>query len=469
MNLILGHLEDATNTRVLDAIRWEASPEYQRRISEASQVGVERVMDELGEYRPLWNEFETALVNKIGLTIARTNSFTNPLSEFKRGTLSFGDTIEEIEVGLLKAYNYDPKRDYGGEVLFSRELPEVQSNYHRLNRQDMYKVTVNRPLLQRAFLEDSGLSSYTAKLMEAPSKSDEWDEFLLMTKLFSIYEEKGGFFKVNIPDLTDFSSSKADAETALRKIRAMADTIPYISTRYNAAHMPVSANRDELILFTTPEVKSSIDVNALAAAFHIDRANVPNRIIPVPQEYFRMDGTQAILTTKDFFVVVDNDYAADSQWNPANRHMNHFLHHWQTISASRFVPAIEFTTLPGTDVIEVIPVIDSITAITTVDVNGSAVTTVEPGMVYQLTPTVTTTPADAADWWRMGVRLVLTGNTSARTSLSDSGVLQLSGLEQAETLVVTAIDLNNAETELSISLTVAGENTPVWPATGETP
>ena len=78
-------LENATNEVVLDAIRYDASPDYQRRISEAAKVGLERVLSQLGEYRPLWNEFEQALVNKIGTTIAQVKSWSNPLQEFKTG------------------------------------------------------------------------------------------------------------------------------------------------------------------------------------------------------------------------------------------------------------------------------------------------------------------------------------------------------------------------------------------------
>lgn len=463
MNQQLGWLEDATNERVLDAIRYEASPDYQRRIPEATQVGMQRVLELLDEFRPQWNEFEVSLVNKIGTTIARTASWENPMREFKTGMLTHGDTIEEIEVGLLRAYNMDPKRDYGEKALFERELPEVQTNYHRVNRQDMYKVTVNEQILKRAFLQDSGLSAFASKLVQAPIKSDNWDEFLLMTRTFHEYERKGGFFKVNVPDVSSPTSTEADAKVVLRRVREMADRLAFISTRYNAAHMPVFADVNDLVLFTTPEFKGAIDVNALAAAFNIERANVPTRIITVPKEHFNIDGAQAVLTTRDFFIVADQLMRMENQWNPVNLHMNYFWHHWQIVSASRFVPAVLFTTQPGSDVIEVVPTVDSIAAIASTDVDGETVTSVAPGMVYQFTPSITTTPADATDWWNLGIRMTLTGNTSARTHLSDSGVLTVSQTEEAENLTITAFDVNNEATTLEVVMPVAGENPAVWP------
>ena len=469
MNVNLGWLQDATNERVLDAIRYEASGDYQRRIPEAAQVGVQRVLKELGEYKPVWNEFESALVNKIGATIGRTQSWTNPLAQFKHGMLEFGDTIEEVEVGLLRAYNIDPQVDYGEKMLFGRELPEVQSNYHRVNRKDMYKFTTNETMLKRAFLNDGGLGAYVSKLMLTPIKSDNWDEFLLMCQLFPEYDNNGGFFRVNVPDITGDNPTQEDVRTNLRRIRGVAETITFISTRYNAAHMPVFADLDDLVLFCTPEYRAAMDVDALAAAFNMERADVPSRIITVPKERFDIDGAQAILTTKDFFIVADVEMANESLYNPVNRHTNYFWHHAQIISASRFVPAVVFTTLPGTDVVEIMPEVTGITALTVTDVDNQTVTTVAPGMIYSVTPSITTTPADALDWWRLGIRLVLSGNTSPRTFLSDSGTLRLSGSEAADKLTITAFAVENEAVTFSADVTVGEDTVPVWPVTESAP
>src|SRR5699024_10286028 len=200
------------------------------------------------------------LINRIGSVIARNISWQNPLAEFKRGMLEYGDTIEEIQTGLLQAHIYDPDREYLERDLFGTEVPEVQTSFHTVNRQNFYKVTVNQPLLQRAFLADDGLSNFVAQLLEAPSTSDYWDEFLTTVQLFPEYENNGGFWHVNVPDVKDLESSESDAKSALRKMRAMADKLKFISTRYNAAHMPTFADRDDLVVFVSPEFNAAIDV-----------------------------------------------------------------------------------------------------------------------------------------------------------------------------------------------------------------
>src|SRR5690349_838319 len=107
MALDVGVLKPTSNEITLDRIRKGMSPDYQSRIPEATKAGVQATMKALMGYRPARNQFIDALVNRIGLTYAQSVSWSNPLAEFKRGMLGFGDTIEEIQLGLIKAKTYD--------------------------------------------------------------------------------------------------------------------------------------------------------------------------------------------------------------------------------------------------------------------------------------------------------------------------------------------------------------------------
>jgi hypothetical protein len=460
-------LKPTANEILLDRIRDDASPDYVARIPSATQAGVQATMKALQTYRPQQNEFIDALVNKIALTIIRGTSWTNPLAEFKRGILTGGDTIEEIQVGLIKAKTYDPARDELEKELFGTAPIEVQNNFHRVNRRDRYKVTVNQPLLMQAFNKPMGLSSFAAQIMSAPGTSDQWDEFLLMCQLFAEYESNGGYFKVGIRDITneDSPTLEADAKNVLTKFRAMAGTLKFISTQYNAARMPISAQPDELILFVTPEFNAVLDVEALAGAFNVDKMATSGRIIEIPAEQFGISGAQALMTTKDFFVVADELFETASMWNPASLQNNYWLHRWQVISASRFVPAILFTTEGGDEVIKLNPAVTALDAITVTAADGTTVTGVNRGERYQLnTATVTTGNSD-------GIRWYLTGNTSPRTYISQTGVLTVGG-DEGGTLVATATSTwlnpdNIMQNGAKQSVTLAVSGTPTldaWPS-----
>lgn len=467
-------LKNTSNVAILNAIKYDATLSYQNRIPDATKANVQDVVRNLASYRPHWNEFVDALVNRIGLVIARNQSWTNPLGEFKRGILEYGDTIEEVQTGLLLAHRYDPDREYGEKVLFSQELPDVQSNFHTVDRQEFYKVTINDTLLKRAFLSGSGLSEFASQLMEAPATSDQWDEFILTCSLFSEYEKNGGFFHVKVPDVSNMDSNQADAQGALRKLRAYADNLTFMSTRYNAAHMPMAAKRDELVIFCTPEFQSGIDVNGLAAAFNVSFADAHGRIIPIPQEMFGIDGCQAIMTTRDFFVIADKVFEMTSQYNAASLGTNYFLHRHEVISASRFVPAILFTTNDTEASITINHTVASVAAPVILALSdGTVPTSIARGGMIPLSgqATVTSTPADAVQ--PTAVVWSLTGANSTRTYITQDGVLHCGGDETATSLTVkaTSVYVDPANPRLdsksaTLAIPVTGAMLPAWPEAG---
>ena len=446
---------DAPNAKVLNALRFEATDVYRNRIPVATQANYETVLEKLSTYTPAYNEFVSAFVNKIGLQISKNTSWTNPFAKFKRGILPFGSTIEEYQTGLLNAYVFDPDRDYGEKALFAKERPEVQTSYHTINRQDMYKFSVQRPMLQRAFLTEGGLMGFINDLMEMPTKSDNWDEFILMTRLFAEYEQNGGFFHVLIPDISASDSTQDMARKGLRSIREYAAKLPFISRHYNAAGMPVSADPGDLELFTTPGFQAAIDVEALAALFNVPYAEVPSRITVIPEENMNIPGVQAILTTKDFFVVADTYYDTAQIDNPAGLHTNFFLHHHQIISFSRFVPAIAFSDTMADSITLTEYDITEITGVTIKDWTGTTVTEVERGRSYEIVVTGSVTGGPLAS------DVTLTGAESSHSYVTPS-TLHVAADESATSVTVTVAGLDSAATD-SVTLSVVGDRMVLWP------
>lgn len=462
-------LRDTSNVALLNAIRNEQSGLYQSRVPKATQAGVRDVVENLTRFRPHWNEFVDALINRIGLTIARNKVWTNPLAEFKRGMLTYGDTIQEIQTGLLKSHVYDSDREYLERDVWGTESVPVDVNYHTVNRQEFYKITVNEPLLHRAFLESDGLYKFVNQILEAPTTSDQWDEFTITCQLFAEYERNGGFYKVNVPEISSLESNADEARVALRKMRALADTLPFISTKYNAAHMPTFAKREDMIVFATPEFQAAIDVEALAGAFNVNKADMYGRVITIPREYFNIDGCEAILTTSDFFVIADQLLENRSIQNPASLGTNYFLHHWEVISASRFVPAVMFTT-HATD--ESIVVTEKPVSVT-VELEDSSRNEAVRGGTVAFTATVNPQNEITAGY---GINWSVGEHTSARTFITNNGVLHVGPDEEKAKLAVTAAvvytDPENPRADAitgtyASGITVTGGTAPEWPAKGE--
>jgi hypothetical protein len=474
MAVELRPLQPSHNEAILDAIRNEGTSQYQQRIPNATKAGVQATMKAMNTYNGHYNEFLDALINRIGSVVVRNLSWTNPFSEFKQGMLEYGDTIEEVQVGLLKAFNYKEDHEQMEKDIWGVSRPDVQSNFHTVNRQDTYKITINEAELRRAFLSPTGLYDFITKLMQAPTTSDQWDEFLLMTSLFAEYESNGGFWHVNVPDVRNLTSDSADAKQALRKMRAMADTLLFPSSRYNAAHMPTFAKREDLVIFVSPEYAAAVDVEALAGAFNMDKTSMHGRILPIPQEQIGITNAQAIMTTKDYFVVADQLLENRSIANPMGMYSNYFLHHWQIQSVSRFVPAVMFWTGADDEVIEISPVVDTVAAPLVYNraTPKVAVTTLERGQMYDVDAVVATDPTGGIN---TAVVYTVTGGESARTYVTQDRVLHIGGDETSDGVGLTAtsvwIDPANPSapkvTSTTSTLTITGVMLPQWPASPE--
>jgi hypothetical protein len=442
----------------LNAVRNQQGSDYQNRVPEATQANLRDTVENLWNWLPGRNQVQDALVDQLAMVLYRNTLWSNPLAVFKMGTLEEGETIEEVMVGLIDAVDYDFDRDDLEKEIFGDAPIEVQSRFHKRNRKDRYKFTLNIPGLRTALLGNQ-LGSFVAGVMAAPQTSDQWDEYLLMTRLFKEFDDAGAYHIVNVPDVSEQASDAADSRFLLRRLREYRNTLPFISRVYNPAGMPIAATPDELVLFTTAKADAAMDVEALAAAFNIEKAQANAQKIVLPVEHMGIEGVQAILTTNKFFVVADNLITTTSQFNPAKLTTNYWLHHWQTVSASPFAPLIMFNSeRPSTTISEVVQPTVDIGAFTFTDANGTVeATALKRGTLYNITVEGVTSPAGGVS----ALDLDLTGQTSQFTYITNNGGIYVGPDEDTETLTIRAT-AENGYTETT-TRGVKGDLILPWP------
>lgn len=361
------------NNTIMAGVWLEATNDFQQRIPDPTQHGIAKTVEALFDpmNKNYYNQFLDMLVNRIGATFVRASRWDNPLAAFKGGKLNYGTTIQEIAPKWVKAHSYMDD----DETVFKMERPEVQAAYHSVNREDRYDITIVHDELRQAFTEEYGLNNLIAGIMTVPQNSDSYDEYLCMKQLIAEYEHRWGFFK---HQLSAMPTDEATGKEFLASVRTMVGKLQFPSTLYNSlaiTDIPVFAKQDELILLTTPEVMGSLSVDVLASIFHVENAEVNVRQVMIDE--FPIPNAVALLTTRDWFVVHDLVYTTTSMYNPKTLGTNYFLHHWEVVSASPFVPAILYTLDEGTDV-------DAATQSVTGITLGSASNTVDAGGTVQL-------------------------------------------------------------------------------------
>lgn len=440
-----------SNAQIANTVRSNAGIDYQSRIPIATQGNMEKVYLALQDYENDWNTFINGFLNKICLSIGHKSTFENKLSRFKRtGVLTGGSQIEEYAANLIKAKVYDGN----ATDVFGVEKPDIRVNYHTQNRRDKYKITLSEIEWSQAFTTEGGLATAASIVMDLPTQSDNWDEYLIMRNLLKLYDDVDGFFNENVPDLVN--ASQADKENygkaIAEKIRMYNESLKgFYNSAYNAEGLPVTSSK--LILLATPRFYAAFDVNVLSAAFNMGRTEYVGDYV-VTIDDFGIDGCQAMLVDEDFFVAGDTLYRTASIFNPDNLATNYWLHHWGVYSASRFVNAIKFSTAPQS------PIVVPTQEVTSVTINEPTVAPTRGGAPAILTADVVGTAENRE--LNRAVLWEIVGDSgkikSTETYLTQKGELYIGEKEANTTLAIRATSLVDTTKYGEITVTIAADD-----------
>lgn len=332
---------------VLNAILANASADYQNRVPQATRENITEVGQAIMAYAPTENEFLNALVNKIAMTIVNSRTFTNPLSVLKNGSLPLGKNIEEIYTNPVTGTLYDPT----GADLLSRQIPDVKTIYHTMNRQGKYKATITKAQLVRAFTSYQALEELLNSIVNAIYSGDNLDEFILMKNLFSSAIVNGKMKVVEVAKLGGTDSAKDFVKT----IKTIGQDMEFPSDKYNTYYeinydVTLRPNVTPAITWTPlqnqvlvirNDVAVEIDVELLAKAFNVSYTDLKQRTLVV-DNFGEASNTGAVLCDQSFIRVFDNLQQMESFHNGEGLYDNYIYHHWQTYSLAHFANAVAF-------------------------------------------------------------------------------------------------------------------------------
>lgn len=449
----------ASNVDILNTVRANASSVYRNEIPVATTANIAKTVAQIKNFEPFWNEFLNVLINKIALTVFNESQFNNKLAPLKLAAMNYGGVIEEMGADLINAEEYDPD----ATNVFEAPKPDVRVNYHQINRRNIYPMRLNEDLLSEAFRDSNGLSSFINNMLALPVKSAEWDEYRLMRDLLGIYQQADGFTNVQVPDLATSTDPEADGKKITELLREYYLTLKdFYHTEFNAEG--INSTSSDLILLGTPKFFARLDVNVLAAAYNMDKADfIADRTIVVDSFGSGMEGTQCMLLDDRWYKVADTKRKMTSIYNPRADEWVYYNIVWQVLSCSRMVNALRFSTDATSG---------KITAGDSVTVTSTAVTSdgtaLAPGAEIQLTATVTySDESKDADAY-----FILTGSTetaptggvdSVNVILPDTGtyvdrmgVLHVAEDSTYDTIVVTAVATKDSTKTGNLTISKAG-------------
>lgn len=343
----------AVNT--LNYIRQNASTLYRDSIPKATAQNISQIGSLLlsDAYQPQLNEFVNSLINRIALTRIENKSFSNPLSMFKKGTVAYGVDVQLIYENPAEAESYEYSNEAMAKLLTITD-PDTKVAYLRRNRKDLYTKTITREGLAGAFVDVEAFDNYISAITQSLYSGNYIDEFKYTKALIDGAYESGKVITETVSAVSD----KATAEAFVEKCRALYLKMQFPSSEYNAysiltdngSEKPVTTwtDADRICVITTADVMAKVDVQSLASAFNMDKANFMGRVIVV--DGFENDEIQGIICDESFIQIYDNVFRFDEFYNARTMTWNEYLHAWGTYAISPFANAVCLaTSLPTTD------------------------------------------------------------------------------------------------------------------------
>ena len=414
----------ASPMAILNAIRNEAPYDYQSRVPEATQDNLDKVATGVLSYEATKNHFLSALVNRIARVIVTSKMYENPLKPFKKGMLEYGETIEEVFVNIAKAHQFDPS--VAEKEVFKREIPDVNAVFHKMNLQNFYKVTISEFELRQAFLSYQGISDLIARIVDSLYTAAEYDEYVIMKQLIANAANEGRMFPVYL----EYEPSAATAKSVVSTIKGVSNAMEFMNSRYNSYGVLTHTKKDRQVLLINAEFDALIDVEVLASAFNMSKAEFMGRRVLVDD--LGADNIIAALVDEDFFMVFDNMIQFTENYNGEGLYWNYFYHVWKTFSVSPFANAVIFTTT------------DAAPGVTSVTVSPETPSGTKGSQIQFKADVVATNYAPKTVTWSVD---------SDKSYIDKTGLLTIGKDEDKESLTVTAT--STFDTEKTNSTTVS--------------
>lgn len=309
----------------------------------------------------IMNEFMSVLVQRIVYTQVDIKLFNNPLRVLEGDRLPLGSVGQEIFINPAKGRKFNVD-DFAG--LLAKYEADIKVQYHHLNSDLQYCVTITRAKLKDAFVSWSTLENFIDGLTQSLYNGAYIDQYNLTKGLVSSAYASN---QVQI-EVIDEIDSEADAKTFITKARQTFLNMQTPSPKFNAWRKVGGYGRDiltwsnpeDIVFLIKNDLAGYLDVNVLASAFNIDKTTLLGNIIYVNDfdEYDStgekiFDGSNIVgmIADKSWFRIKEQETTMDEFYNANNRTWQYYLNVVRMYSYSLFSNAVIFATeLPETPI-----------------------------------------------------------------------------------------------------------------------
>ena len=385
------------------------------------------------------------LLKQIAYVATVTRVFDNPLAQLEGENMPLGWAGEETYVNPVQGRTFDVN-DFAG--ILQKYEADVKVQYLTVNMDLQYPVTLTRDKIRTAFNSWRDLEEFINGIVNALYNGAYIGMFNYTKALVSaaFKENKAQYIKVSAV------TNEATGKALIKKLREMYTLFQLPSASYNSWAKVGGLGRpvttccapEDIMLLIRADVMAAIDVDVLAAAFNMDKADFIGRVITVDNfDVYADDGTKiydgsdilGMICDKAWFKIKQQDMALDMWFNPNNRSWQYYLNVVKMYNYSLFANGVVIATDD--------PVVDA----TSVSVDKATLSVAE-GATAQVV--VTTEPFSS------NATLSVASSAEGKATATISGkVVTITGVDAGSaTITVTATNSDTTTKTATVSVTV---------------
>lgn len=304
------------------------------------------------------NDF-VGLLKKVVYTAVYNKTFNNPLAQLEGDRIPLGQFVEDVMINPAKARGFNVN-DFAG--ILQKYEAEVATQYLSVNSDLQYCVTLTRDKIRNAFTSWDNLESLISGYINSLYNGAYVTRYNQAKGLPLAAFEAGAVKYEVITNPTDEQTAK----NLVRKMRADYSKFQIPSTKFNAWQdvkgegafaLKTWSDPQDIIVMISADVEALLDVEVLASAFNMSKADFLGRVIVVDDfsQYaddgqVAVDGSmiKAMICDRSWFKIKTQDFAMDSWFNANNRTWQYYLNDVRMVNYSLFANAKVYTTAEPT-------------------------------------------------------------------------------------------------------------------------
>ena len=374
------------------------------------------------------NDF-IGLLKKVVYTAVYNKTFNSPLAQLEGENMPLGQFIEDVYVNPAQARGFNVN-DFAG--LLQKYEAKYAVQYLSVNSDLQYCVTITREKVRNAFTSWDQLEGLISGMVNSLYNGAYIQRYNATKGLVTAaYTGNNVNYQV-VTNPTDEQTAKA----LIMAMRAAFSKFQIPSTKYNAWNkvkggelaLKTWTDPQDVVVLISADVEALVDVEVLAAAFNMSKADFLGRVIVVDDfSQYNEDGSvavdgsaiKAMICDRAWFKIKTQDFAMDEFYNANSRCWNYYLNDVRMVNYSLFANALVFATAA--------PTVDA----TDVDLAESTIT-LTAGTTGKVLISLTPENATSAVTVSSSASTYATGSVSGRYLIIDAKQ------EGSATLTVTA-------------------------------